>query len=247
MYQFGSAALADLAAKRVDVETFYAEAEAARGELTAGNADFVAHLERQIAARKEDTRWLGVVEDNATVSQGQNSSRTKANTGDESSKRTVGSLGEYAALSENEKLVMFGEAASKEKALKDKHLTWSEGRKVWFINEGDAFVQKCREASVPLGGGISGTTSRIMTLSNVFQTGESAVNMRAAAIGYLLPIRAHTLIEVMKGAEPYGAGAVPSPPSFAIYDNIAPFGDLSALHPNPTFTKLVTQTRTKAE
>jgi hypothetical protein len=247
MYQFGNAALTDLAAKTVDIETFYTEAEARRGELTTGNTDFVAHLEKQITERKADTRWLGVVEDNKTVSDGQNSSRTKANTPDDQSQRTVGSLGEYAALSENEKLVMFGESAAKEKSVKDRHLTWSEGRKVWFINEADGFVQKCRDASVPMGGGISGTTSRIMTLSNAFQTGESAVNMRAAAIGYLLPIRAHTLIEVMKGAEPYGAGAVASPPSFAIYANIAPFGDLSALHPNATFTKLVQQTQKKEE
>jgi len=73
MCQFGAAALADLAAKTSDIEAFYGEAEAKRGELETGNADFIANLEWQITARKEDTKWMGVVDDNKTVSDGQSS------------------------------------------------------------------------------------------------------------------------------------------------------------------------------
>ena len=251
IYAFSKAVVADMAAKTIELDTFYAEAKTRVGKLDAGVTDLTTTIAANIESQKgkaDKDKWVSVVNDNSTVSGAQGTSRTKSNLpeGSDTSTRTVGSLGEYAQLSENEKLVMFGPEASKEKGLKDEHLTWSEGRKVWFINEADKFVQQCRDASVPLGGGVSGTTGRIMETSLVFNTGVSAVNMRAAAIGYLLPIRAHTLIEVMKGAEPFGGGTVPSPPSYAIYANIAPWGDLSSLHPNPAFTKLVQQTQKKA-
>ncbi len=258
IYQSGETAINDIANEAVEMETFYTEAKAKVGALDAGVTDFTTTVDTNIKAyqakaaeaekRGEEApkAWAGVVTDNATVSAGQGSSRTKSPLDQKStiSQRKVGSLGEYAQLSENEKLLMFGEAAAKEQSLKTEHLTWSEGRKVWFINEADAFVQKCRAASVPLGGGISGTTGRIMETARIFNTGSSPVDVRAAAIGYLLPIRAHTLIEVMKGAEPFGGGAV-GEPSFAIYRDIQPFGDLRALHPNATFTQLVEQTHKK--
>lgn len=242
LYAFSPTVTADLEAGRVEMATFATEAKTKVGTLDTGVTDFTASITKQIA---EKSKWVSVVADDPAVSSAQGSSRTKGTNADDKSQRKVESLGAYAQLSENEKLVMFGDAGTTEKTLKEQHLTWSEGRKVWFINEGDKFVQQCRDASVPLGGGVSGTTGRIMECSRVFNTGAAPVDMRAAAIGYLLPIRAHTLIEVMKGAEPFGAGAVPSPPSFAIYANIEPFGAMTSLHPSPAFTKLVEQTQKK--
>ncbi len=248
IYQFSEAAIPDLQNKAVEMETFYTGAKEAVGKLTPGVDDFTQTIQKQIDEKKT---WLKVVNDDPTVSSQQGSSRIrpdrKKGSTEDISHRPVSSLGEYAQLSENEKLVMFGEAASKEKSLKEQHLTWSEGRRSWYINEADTFVQQCRDASIPLGAGVSGTTGRIMETSRVFNTGVSAVDMRAAAIGYLLPIRAHTLIEILMGAAPYGAGSVPSPPSFAIYANIEPLGDLSGMYPNETFGKLVAQTQKKGK
>jgi len=238
MYKFGD--VNKVQTRAIDMDKFYQEARAKVGALKPGVTDFTATLARRIS----EGSWVTPVDDNTTVSGEQNSSRIKNPDSNTQSKRKIKSLGDYAQLSENEKLVMFGTDAPKEKNFKEQLLTWSEGRKVWYINEGDKFVQECREASVPLGGGVSGTTMRIMELSKVFNTGTPPVNMRAAAIGYLLPIRAHTLIEVMKGAQPFGAGDVPSPPSFTLYADIQPWGDLSRLG-NATMKKLITQSKKK--
>jgi hypothetical protein len=98
-------------------------------------------------------------------------------------------------------------------------LKWSEGDKVWFINERDTWVQAIRELGLPLGGGPSGTTTALMN-TNELIAGTSAENARLCAIGYLLPIHAHTLVEIMAAASAFGA---PFTAGRQIYTQIQPF------------------------
>ena len=100
-------------------------------------------------------------------------------------------------------------------------LKWSEGDKMWFINEKDKWVQAVRSVGLPLGGGPSGTTTAIMN-TNELISGGSAVDARLAAIGYLLPIHAHTLVEIMAAASAFGA---PFTAGRQMYKSILPFSD----------------------
>ena len=84
-------------------------------------------------------------------------------------------------------------------------LKWSEGDKTWFMNEKDSWIEAIRSLGLPLGGGPSGTTTAIMN-TNELIAGTSAENARLCAIGYLLPIHAHTLVEILAAAAAFGPG-----------------------------------------
>jgi hypothetical protein len=101
----------------------------------------------------------------------------------------------------------------------DDVLTWAEGDKSWFINEADTWVQAIRALGLPLAAGPSGTTTAIMN-TNELIAGTTAENARLCAIGYLLPIHAHTLVEVMTAASAFGASFTAGR---QMYTNIAPF------------------------
>lgn len=95
------------------------------------------------------------------------------------------------------------------------------------LNERDEWVQLARQMSMPLAGGISGTTARLMRANVMLGSPVSAANTRFAAMGYLIPIHAHSCHEIATAAAswvPYGAGS---------YDNIAPLSgtELAALSP----------------
>jgi hypothetical protein len=97
-------------------------------------------------------------------------------------------------LTENEK------AAQKSK---DDLVKWSEGQNVWRPNEEDPFVQVARKLLLPIKAGPSGTTDRLFQLNDVFHIGIAPKNFVALVIAYILPINAHSLIEVGAAALPY--------------------------------------------
>lgn len=82
-------------------------------------------------------------------------------------------------------------------------LQWGEGAKVWMLNELDSWVAAQRALSLPLAGGKSGTTARMMQSFRLLNVGP-ADDVRLVAIGALLPLRHHSLVEIMYGAKAYG-------------------------------------------
>jgi hypothetical protein len=100
----------------------------------------------------------------------------------------------------------------------DATLAWSEGAKMWAINEKDEWVRAMRELSLPLGAGPSGTTNMLMNVCSIL--GGDPTGTRLACIGYLLPIHAHSLVEVLAAAASHGVGFTAGQ---QMYRNIAPF------------------------
>lgn len=111
-------------------------------------------------------------------------------------------------------------------------LTWEEGNRKWLINEADAWVQKVREVSLPIKAGPSGTTDRLMQARAMLGV-SNPIAMRAACIGYLLPINAHSLIEILEAASQYSCPKPVYGP--AVYAEILPFQGLELLAPTPEF------------
>ncbi|MFT7580184.1 MAG: hypothetical protein ACI9MR_001851 [Myxococcota bacterium] len=125
------------------------------------------------------------------------------------------------------------------KALDAEFLTWNEGNRSWLINEADSWVQKAREASLPVKAGPSGTTDRLMQLRDMLGV-SSPMATRAACVGYLLPINAHSLVEILEAASQY---ACPKPTyGPGLYAAIEPFQGLELLAPTAAFWKTVTAT-----
>lgn len=102
-------------------------------------------------------------------------------------------------------------------------LTWSEGMKSHIMNEYDPWVQLMREISVPLRAGPSGHTNVFMNGNQMLGVGAPADDMRLACLGYLLPINAHSMIEVLQAARPYGAS--PYPEDRTMYTAVAPLSE----------------------
>ncbi len=98
-------------------------------------------------------------------------------------------------------------------------VTWSEGTRKWCMNELDPWVQAMRQMSLPLAAGPSGTTNMLMNTNEVLQAtgGEGA---RLACLGYLLPIHAHTAVEVLTAAATHGVGFTAGP---NMYTDIKPY------------------------
>ena len=139
--------------------------------------------------------------------------------GDSTTDRTVADVGREdprgrsSPLSEREKEYTG-------KSAEDDVLTWSEGAKRLIMNECDEWVKENRMIGLPLRAGVSGHTTGFMRTAEYF--GVSAANMRLACIGYLLPIRAHTLVEVLLAAAGYG---IPYTNGHMMYRDVAPVGE----------------------
>ncbi len=107
-------------------------------------------------------------------------------------------------------------------------LPWVEGAEVWDINEENAWVKQARALSMPLAGGVSGTTNRMMQNSVLLKSGVPKSHVRLAAMGYLIPIKAHSFHEIMVSARangvPYTDGEYSpiSPLSASELDKIGP-------------------------
>ena len=115
-------------------------------------------------------------------------------------------------------------------------LKWEEGARKWRINENDEWVQSIRELSLPIKAGPSGTTDRILQTRALLGV-STPVDARAACIGYLLPINAHSLVEILAAASQFGCAYAPGP---SMYQSIDPFGSLAAYSPDPAFWADVT-------
>ena len=72
------------------------------------------------------------------------------------------------------------------------------------MNEYNKWVFQMRQLSIPLAAGPSGTTNKLMNLGNLL--GMAPIQTRLACMGYLLPARHHSLVEVMEAAEAQGCG-----------------------------------------
>lgn len=102
------------------------------------------------------------------------------------------------------KLGKHEENFQRDKTKGDDRVAWEEGARIWALNEIDSWVFIQRQLSLPLAGGASSTTARIMQAFQ-FLGIEANDDVRLAAIGALLPPRHHSLVEVMFGAAPFGA------------------------------------------
>jgi hypothetical protein len=87
----------------------------------------------------------------------------------------------------------------------DGTLNYTEGASEWIIREESNWTKVCRQLSLPLAAGPSGTTNRLMNVNSILGAVDSPEAMRLACIGYLLPINAHSLVEVCAGAAAHGA------------------------------------------
>ena len=138
----------------------------------------------------------------------------------------------------NAEMTMMGltpsDTVSKEE-LEAKRLTWEEGMRC-FVIKSNAITQKLQQAAVPMGAGTSGTTARLMSLGPLLGY-NNPIGLRAACIGYLIPIRAHTLWEVLQGAV---SGGAPAPArDLSAFNEVAPFGPSRALYPDEDFWQAV--------
>lgn len=97
----------------------------------------------------------------------------------------------------------------------------NEGARVWALNERDKWVHAMREMSLPLLAGVSGTTARMMQAFKKLGLNGNPSHSRLACVGYLLPNRHHSLVEIMTGAAENGGPAFAAHPRF--YRQIAPF------------------------
>jgi hypothetical protein len=86
----------------------------------------------------------------------------------------------------------------------DDLLPWWEGASAWDINEENAWVQEARKLNMPLAGGVSGTTNRMMQNHALLKPGTPKADMRLTALGYLIPIKAHSFHEIMVSAKANG-------------------------------------------
>jgi len=81
-------------------------------------------------------------------------------------------------------------------------LPWGEGAKVHLINEADDWIIKNRFLGMPLKGGASGHTRDLANAAKLLNVSQK--DTRAMAIGYLLPIGAHSLVEVAAAMKTVG-------------------------------------------
>ena len=96
--------------------------------------------------------------------------------------------------------------------------TWKEGGNDWIVQEKHVWTQAARKLGLPLVAGPSGTTTRIMNAA-LLMNDEDLEGVRLACIGYLLPIHAHSLVEVLAAGSAFG---VPFRPDQKMYQLIKP-------------------------
>ncbi len=99
-------------------------------------------------------------------------------------------------------------------------LKFTEGARYFLLNEESAWVQKMRALSVPLKGGPSGHTAIFFEANTLLGANADPHALRLAAIGHLLPIRAHSLIEIVEVAARYGCDPALFP---GFYQGIKPY------------------------
>ncbi len=104
-------------------------------------------------------------------------------------------------------------------ATPDSMLRWKEGARIWILNERNKWVAKMRELSIPLAAGPSGTTNKLMNMGTLL--GTDKYQTRLACMGYLMPPRHHSLVEIMVAAAAHGC--TDYIPGQEMYTSIEPF------------------------
>lgn len=101
-----------------------------------------------------------------------------------------------------------------------KPLGFTEGGRTFLINESHQWVQRMRALSLPLRAGPSGHTQVFFDANTLLGAGVDPYHVRLASIGHLLPIRAHSLVEILVVAARHGCGYSAGP---TMYRNLSPF------------------------
>jgi hypothetical protein len=99
-------------------------------------------------------------------------------------------------------------------------LGWHEGIQDWRSRQGSAFAERLQQLNMPFAAGPSGTTDRLMKTADLLG-GSDKYDVRAACIGYLLPIRAHSLYEVLFASQNQGCTDFKNGPQ--MYSSIEPW------------------------
>ena len=86
-----------------------------------------------------------------------------------------------------------------------RYVPWAEGGRVYTVNESDAWVEGARAKGWPLVTGLSSVAAQYQLYSRLCGA-EDVVGCRAACLGYLLPIRAHSCFEVLEALAMDGGG-----------------------------------------
>lgn len=117
--------------------------------------------------------------------------------------------------------------------LGEQHLTWREGLDIYKMDQEHWWIDAQNKIGLPIGAGpASGTTDRLMQTGA--QLGCTPMGTRAATLGYLLSINAHTLVEILTSAAPYSGEFTEPLDGFGMYKEIKPFGSLKK-HANKRF------------
>ena len=99
-------------------------------------------------------------------------------------------------------------------------LKFTEGARYFLLNEEAEWTKRMRELSLPLKAGPSGHTKVFFEANRLLGTGCEPYDVRLAAIGHLLPIRAHSLIEILTVAASQGC---PFTADRSMYQTLKPY------------------------
>jgi hypothetical protein len=100
-------------------------------------------------------------------------------------------------------------------------LKWQEGVKTWVMKKEHEWTAAQKALKIPLGAGPSGTTSALFQVSKMLGYNDN-LGIRMACIGYILPINAHSLVEVLTAAAAHGC---PPPQGQKMYKKIDPLSE----------------------
>ncbi len=76
------------------------------------------------------------------------------------------------------------------------------------IDETQGWGKEMKEKGLPTVAGNSGTAARLMTLYKWLKPGPPTFDFRLALMGWMLPSRDHSLMEIMQGCETAGVKGV---------------------------------------
>lgn len=101
-------------------------------------------------------------------------------------------------------------------------LHFTEGARYYLIDEQSEWAETLRALSLPLKAGPSGHTDMFFRANQVLGAGIPADILRLMAIGHLLPIRAHSLVEILDTAAKWGCKLSLDG---NLYKNLAPYSE----------------------
>src|SRR5581483_6393745 len=178
-------------------------------------------IKQRLDKMKTDPKMQLVGDPAQTMAKMQNAAREDG--GEKQSSRDASSLPKGAELSKREVKFQGLQAkpdGSANEAVQQT-LKWKEGADKWKAKADSEYVQKLRSLKLPFGAGPSGTTDRIMSMAQLLGYGDTYA-ARLACIGYLLPIRAHSLHEIMLAASTYGCDFTDGQ---KLYTNVKPLSE----------------------